>query len=162
VVNNYKRTIQEINLTEATEDNFNKRFVGAIILTHGNKFLLQKIVDARPFFPAGSLTTFGGKIEKNEAPISALIRELNEELGAKVNSEEAIYLGAITEEATGHTELIHAYFWHDKLDTITGCYEDEAQCFNYVQDILRNSNVTDDVKWMLGKCSNENLIGKQT
>ncbi len=100
-------SIKTVDLTKISEANFPKRFVGAIILTHDNKFLLQKIINARTFFSVGYITTFGGKVETNEAPIEALKRELNEELGAKVGVDESIYIGAITEKVTKHTELIY-------------------------------------------------------
>lgn len=144
-------TIIEVDLTKTDTTTFKHQFVGCIIKTYDDKFLLQQIVDHRPFFPAGSLVTFGCRIENNESPIQALIRELNEELGAKVNTTDAIYLGSITEAATNHTELIYTYFWHNKANTITGCYEDKAKYFGNIEEIYANSKVTDDILWMLNK-----------
>lgn len=153
-----KKTIQEVDLTENDRTNFKHRYVGCIVLTYVSKFLLQEIVDPRPFFPAGSIVTFGGKIEVKETPVQALIRELHEELGAKIHIHEPIYLGAITEEATHHSELIYAYFWHDRLNTITGCYEDNAKYFNNVKMIFENPHVADDVRWMLNECQHRQLL----
>ena len=146
-------TIREIDLDQVNLDDFAGRFVGCIVLTQDNKFLLQEIVDARPFFPAGSVTTFGGRIEVGETPLAALIRELNEELGAAVQADDVTYLGAVTESVTGHSELIYAYYWQDELDTLTGCYEDRACYFDCAQDVVSNPHVTDDVTWMLSRLS---------
>ncbi len=157
-MSHFRDTIKTIDLTKIAETEFPQRFVGAIILTHNNKFILQRIVDPRPFFPAGSLTTFGGKIEANETPEEALMRELKEELGAIVNTDDTIFLGAITESATGHSELIYTYFWQDKKGTITGCYEDEIAYFDSLDAIVVNDHVTDDVRWMLYDCRRRRIL----
>lgn len=152
------KTIREIELKKFEKSNDNHAYVGCIIMTHDNKILLQEIINPRPFFAAGSIVTFGGKIEFEETPNQALVRELKEELGAKVNIEDAIYLGAITEQATNYSELIYSYFWHDQSDSITGCYEDKAKFFDNIQEVLNNNNVTDDVRWMLNKYQKPQFI----
>jgi 8-oxo-dGTP pyrophosphatase MutT (NUDIX family) len=63
------------------------------------------------------LCEFGGQIEQGEQPIQAIIRELKEELGALVQENELVSLGALTEAMSGHTELVYVYFWHDALGT---------------------------------------------
>ena len=151
-MNELIKSIQRVDVTKVDETTFERRYVGCIVLKQDGKILLQQLIYARPFFPVGSLTTFGGRIEDDETPMQALVRELHEELGAKVNEADVISLGAITEEATNHSELIYAYFWNDKDGTITGCYEDEAKCFDSVKAVLANPKVTDDVRWMLKEC----------
>ncbi|MCL5261462.1 MAG: NUDIX hydrolase [Gammaproteobacteria bacterium] len=129
-------------------------FYGAecVILTRDNKILLQLRGENWQRFP-GYLTNFGGQIETNETPLEALIRELHEELGAKPNPSEIIFLGAVTEAITKHSELIYVYFWYDKTGTITGCYEGTVKYFANVQEILAEPKVMDSTKWALKKCS---------
>jgi len=122
-------------------------FSGCLILTHDNRILLQKRGENWSSFP-GCLSAFGGQIEGNEAPIDAMIRELHEELGAQVNAEELVLLGAITEFITEHQEVVHEFFWHDKHNTITGCYEGEAEHFDSIGSLLSTAKLMDDVVWM--------------
>lgn len=92
--------------------------------------------------------------------MQALIRELHEELGAQVKASDVISLGAITEEATKHSELIYVYFWQDKHGTITGCYEGKAKFFDNLKAILDQPNVMDSVRWLLDHCQNQQLFKK--
>lgn len=153
----FKQPIKQIDLSQVDEAAFKQRHVGCIVLTQDHKILLQR----RPLnwrtFP-GMIATFGGHIETNETPSQAIIRELHEELGAKISSNDLIKLGIITEEVTHHTELVYIYFWHDQQGTITGCYECEAQYFNKVDEALSHPKIMDDVCWALGECQKRKLL----
>jgi 8-oxo-dGTP diphosphatase len=157
-MNNLAKSIRKIDLTKTDITTFKRCYVGCIVLTQDHRVLLQKLIYNRKYFKAGSITTFGGRIEIGETSMLALVRELEEELGAQVKENDVIFLGAITEETTNHTELINTYFWHDKDGTITGCYEDEAIYFDEIGLIISNSKVTDDVRWMLDECQKRKLI----
>jgi 8-oxo-dGTP diphosphatase len=130
---------------------YNRRVVGCLILSADNKILLQQRPKDWGRFP-DCLATFGGGIEKNESPIQALVRELNEELGAKVEIQDVVSLGAITEPESNYQDLIHVYFWHDKKGTITGCYEGEAVYYNSAVDALKHPKIMNDVLWLLQQC----------
>lgn len=136
---------------------YNKCFTGCIILSKNKQILLQKRPEYWHPYP-GYITTFGGRIEKEETPSQAIVRELYEELGAKVSPEELVYLGAITEPCTGHTELIYEYFWHDNHNLITGCYEGIAIYFDNIEKILNQPKVMDDVEWLLNECQKRKLL----
>ena len=152
------KIIKKVDLTQVNESNFKLRYVGCLVLTQDHKILLQQRGLNWNHFP-GYLSEFGGRIEPNETPMHALVRELNEELGAKVIESEVINLGAITEEATKHSELIHTYFWHDKLGTITGCYEGEAEYFDNLKSIFDcSSKIMDSVRWLLNQCQHLQLL----
>jgi 8-oxo-dGTP diphosphatase len=69
-----------------------------------------------------------------------------------------VSLGAVTEAITGHSELIHVYFWHDKEGTITGCYEGEVRYFDSVQEVLTQPKVIDDTRWALNECLARGLL----
>jgi 8-oxo-dGTP diphosphatase len=99
--------------------------VSCLVLNKDGKIVLQLRDNDCPTFP-GRLATFGGGIEQGESPMQALVRELKEELGAGVKIRNVIYLGTLTEAETNHSDLIYLYYWHDKLGSITGCYEGKA------------------------------------
>ena len=132
-------------------------FTGCIILSHDKRILLQKRPDDWQTRP-GYLTTFGGRIEKGETPAQAIVRELYEELGAQVSLNELIELGAVTEPCTGHTELVFEYFWHDKGNLITGCYEGIPAYFKDLGAVLNEPKKMDDIEWILAECRKRNLI----
>lgn len=107
---------------------------------------------------AGVLNIFGGHIEEGETILEGLIRELHEELGADVKPEDITFIGAITEDFTGHTEIVHVHFWHDKKGTITGCYEAEAKEYQTVEETLKHPKIMDYAIWALRECQNKGLL----
>jgi 8-oxo-dGTP diphosphatase len=149
--------IHQVDMAKVNEVAYSRYCVGCMILTQKGEILLQQRDDDCPRYP-GCLATFGGGIEPGEQPLQALVRELNEELGAKVNESSLISLGAITAAAAGHTELVYVYFWHDKYGTITGCYEGEARYYDNYMNAFKHPKVMDDVCWLLYECQNRQLL----
>lgn len=151
----------ENNVTVVELDNtldvFKNKYVGCVILTKDDKILLQQRPDNFSTYP-GYLCEFGGKIEQGEEPQDALVREIKEELGAKLNLSDTISCGAITELMSEHSELIYTYFWHDSLGSITGCYEGQPRYFARVEDIMSFPKITDGLRWLLLQCQNKGLI----
>lgn len=149
--------IRAVDLTNTDPITFKKAFADCIVLTKDGKLLLQQ----RPqdwYTSAGCLTAFGGHIEDGETPLQALIRELHEELGAIVKPEDVIALDAITESFTDHTEIVYGHFWHDKEDTITGCYECEAVTYEKIADALKHPKIMEYVVWFLKDCQTRKLL----
>lgn len=64
-----------------------------VVLPYKGQYLLERLNN--PHWPAniGKIRHIGGGIEKGETPIQAATRELQEELGAKVNPSAFKYLG---------------------------------------------------------------------
>lgn len=149
--------VHPLDVTKADLSKFKGCYVGCLVLTHDNKIVLQKRTADAPTFPS-RVSTFGGGIEKNEAPIDAIIRELNEELGAIVTKNEITFITGITELETNHSELLYLYFWHDVRHTITGCYEGSPLFYENWQDALKNTSLLDDVRWILNECHRRGLI----
>jgi len=149
--------IKQVDLSQIDESAFKQRHAGCIVLTCNGRLLLQHRPDNWRTFP-GMIATFGGHIEDNETSAQAIIRELHEELGAKVNQDDLVELGAVTEDVTQHTELVYLYFWHDKQNSITGCYECEAQYFDNTADALDHPKLMDDVRWALNECQRMRLF----
>lgn len=149
--------IRRIDFNTINVNNFEQSYVSCLVLTFDHKILLQQRALDWEHFP-GYLSTFGGRIEINETPVQALIRELNEELGARVVESDMISFGALTEAATQHQDLIYEFFWHDTQNTITGCYEGEARYFENTIEVLKHPKIVDDVKWLLEECKIRKLL----
>lgn len=152
-------SVKLVNSNNTKIFDFKNQFVGCIILTNENQILLQQRDHDFKLYP-DFLCEFGGHLEPDEQPSQAMIRELNEELGAIANENELISLGAITENSSNHSELIYTYFWHDVNTTITGCYEGTAKYFLDIPSILKYPKITDGLRWMLWQCQIKNLLNK--
>jgi 8-oxo-dGTP diphosphatase len=136
---------------------FIKHLADCVILTQDNKILMQQRPENWRTFP-GALNIFGGHVENGESIIEALIRELHEETGARVDASEVVLLGAISEEETNYSELVHVYFWHDKQGTITGCYEAEERRFTSVEEALSHPKIMDYARWALLEAKARGLL----
>lgn len=139
------------------DEKFAREAVGCLVLSQNGQIILQQRDEDCNTFP-GCLATFGGGIETGETPMQALIRELKEELGAKVNASDVVSLGALTEEETNHRELVYVYFWQDKLGSITGCYEGIAKYYNDPAAAESHPKVMNDVRWLLYECKKRKLL----
>lgn len=147
---------QLINEVDPQQFDYRRRFAGCLIKTHDGRLLLQKRGRHFDRFP-NSLATFGGQVDAGESPIQGMARELAEELGAKFMVEDALFLGALTKDGLENA-LIHAYWWHDKANSITGCYEGEPALFDTAADILQQQQITPDVYWIVKRCMAMGLV----
>ncbi len=150
-------SIHLVDLSKIRPSDYNAQYVGCLVLTKDHKLLLQQRGHDFVTYP-DYLCEFGGRIEQGEQPIQAIIRELKEELGALVQENELVSLGALTEAMSGHTELVYVYFWHDVQGTITGCYEGTARFFDNIGCILAYPKITDGLRWMLDECQKRGLL----
>jgi 8-oxo-dGTP diphosphatase len=153
----YTKLIEVVDPAHIDDVTYKRKMSCAVILTKERQILLQMRSQDRSSFP-GFVTTFGGGVEVGETPMQALIRELKEELGASVNESEVISFGAITEAITNYTELLHVYFWHDHLGTITGCYEDQPLYFDNSESAILHPKIMDYVSWLLEQCKSRALL----
>lgn len=145
------------SLAEVELQDYSGCYTSCLILTQNNQLMLQQRAHDWHAFP-GFISTFGGKIELGEKPIQAIVRELQEEVGAIVFAEELVPLGAYTEKVTSYQDTIFGYFWHDRGSKIIGCFEGKAVYFRTEKDVLSNSLMMDDVSWLLGLCKQKNLL----
>lgn len=140
--------IREIDLRASASDRFVRRFASCLVVTHDKKILLQQRGAGWSRFP-NAIATFGGEIDEGETHLEGMIRELNEELGAVVNADDAMFLGAFTKSESEDEDLICSYFWHDKDNTITGCYEGHPVYFETIADALKSENALSGIPWIL-------------
>lgn len=143
--------IKPVDLAKVNLSAFKQQLADCVLLTQDGKLYMQR----RPenwSKHAGVVNLFGGHVESDETPAQAVIRELKEETGADIQERDIVFIGAITEGWTNHTEIVHVYFWHDKEGTLTGCYEAEPIIFDTVEDALAHPKIMEYAKWALVEC----------
>ncbi|MBT6208366.1 MAG: NUDIX domain-containing protein [Francisellaceae bacterium] len=96
--------------------------------------------------------------KSGESPELAIVRELNEELGAKVEEQDLIFLGAVTEKITEYSELVYHYFWKDTKNTITGCYECAPKYYSNPKEAMEHHKIMDDVVHLLKVCEEKGFV----
>ena len=149
--------IRLVDLAKADLSSYQKYLSDCVVLTHDNRLYMQR----RPENwgrHAGVVNIFGGHVEQGETPAQAVIRELNEETGARINEKELLFIGAVTEGWTNHKDLVHIYFWHDKNNTIKGCYEAESISFVTPEEAMAHPRIMDYARWALQECQKRGLI----
>ncbi|MEM6263702.1 MAG: NUDIX domain-containing protein [Bacteroidota bacterium] len=81
------------------------QLLARVVLRREGKVLLQK----RPRYKGGGFGLVGGHVEKNETPISAVIREAFEEVGVMLSPENLQFCRVIYSEK-GQTRKVHFVF----------------------------------------------------
>jgi 8-oxo-dGTP diphosphatase len=132
-------------------------FADCVILTADNKLYMQRRPDHWHTSP-GRVNIFGGHVEQGETIRDAVIREISEETGGVIAPEDLIEIGIVTEDWTGHAEAVHIHFWHDKNNTITGCYEAELITFDNADAAMSHPKIMDYATWALQECKRLQLI----
>ena len=144
---------EQIKIVEPSQrirSHFDVYSVACLVVTKDKKFLFQHRDSHCVRYP-NCLGPFGGRMEENEKPFDALVRELHEELGAKVDLDCVIELETIVKPYAKRQELIFNYIWEDVRGTITGCYEGKAVGFSDRESVLNYPNVMEDTKWLLDR-----------
>lgn len=149
--------IKTVDLIKADLSSYQKQLADCVVLTHDGKLYMQRRPESWGKH-AGVVNIFGGHVEQGEMPTQAVIRELNEETGAQIKEKELLFVGAITEGWTNHSEIVHVYFWHDKHKTITGCYEAEPITFDTLKEAVAHPKIMDYAKWALNECEKRGLL----
>lgn len=145
--------IRQVDLTQTPLETFSKHLGDVVILTADNRLLFHH----RPW--SDTITLFGGHVESGEQPIEAAAREINEETGGVLSPADLVHVGTVTESWTNHTEAVHVYFWHDKKNSITGCYEGgEALAFNTTKEAQEHPKIMAYAKWAVNECLNQKLL----
>lgn len=128
--------------------------VGCVVKTHDNKILLRERGQDWIDCP-NHLSVFGGNIGENENHHIAIVRELQEELGADPQFEEVVYLGAIIGR---QNVLMFTYFWYDEYNTIKKCFEGTPRYFERAHLIEEHPFIMPDVRWIIKRCIELNLF----
>ncbi|MDY0009890.1 MAG: NUDIX hydrolase [Bdellovibrionales bacterium] len=156
-LNNSFPSLRYVDTAQADMAGYALHLADCAILTRDGKILLQYRPPQWRSSP-DTLCIFGGHVDAGEDVMDGLLRELREELGADVPRDEVVFLGAVTEAQTGHSEVVHVHFWHDRAGRITGCYEAEARHFDTVADALETGKVMEYASWALQACRARGLL----
>lgn len=135
-------TFRFIALPDSTPQTYRKTFSDAVTFNHAGQLLLQR----RPQgwdSSGGKLTLFGGHVENGETPLQAICRELHEELGARATPESISALGIIEEHCGDAIDAVYIHLWHDRDNSITGCYESSSEAFASITDALNETTLMD-------------------
>lgn len=145
--NNLVDGIKLVPLSECGDAKYKKHLADVLIMRQSGALYLQKHAadDRHP----NLVHLFGGHVEEGETPAIAAIREINEETGGIIEPKDLIYIGSVSEDFTNHTELVHIYFWHDRTNTITGCYEREWIEFATKEAALAHPHLMPYSKWAI-------------
>lgn len=154
-------SIRRVDLDMVNPAAYKKQLADCVVLCADGRLLLQR----RPEnwrSSLGVVNIFGGHVEAGETAQEAVIRELNEETGGVIRPDALVFIGAVTEEWTGHSELVHVYFWHDRDNTVTGCYEAEAIYFDTMAAALAHPKLMDYARWALLECAARGCLAPET
>ncbi|MAZ44159.1 MAG: hypothetical protein CMF48_03155 [Legionellales bacterium] len=147
-------TLEEVKVYEPHEidlDAFDQSFVSCLILTASGKLALQ-YRDPNFHTHSDRVCAFGGKMEEEESPDEAVVRELHEELGVKPDLAQLRYLETLSEAITQHKELIYTFFWHDTSKQSYKCTEGEIIMFDSAEAALKDKRLMPDTRWLIAAC----------
>lgn len=105
------------------------------------------ILKQRPTFQAGRWNGIGGKIEPNESPIDAMVREFKEETGLDTDAED----WKPTVILEGHDYLVHffvsvaSFVFLEKATSVT----DEPVRIMNLADLLWREPTLPNMRWVL-------------
>lgn len=136
---------------------YKKHLADVLIVRASGRLYLQQHAETSLRLP-GAVHLFGGHVEAGETYAEAAIREIREETGGIIAPADLVYLASLTEAFTNHTELVHVHVWHDKNDTITGCYERDFIEFATPEEAIRHDRMMPYTKWAILECLNRGLL----
>lgn len=89
-------------------ENFNKKFdVVSVFIEHEGEILLVHRQDHKP--QGNTWANVAGKVDVGEAPLSALVREIEEEVGLKVAENDCTYSEQFYVRYPGYDFVYHVY-----------------------------------------------------
>ena len=115
--------------------------VGFMFSKSNNKVAL--ILKNRPKWQAGNYNGIGGKIEKNETPIQAMVREFNEETGVKTKESE--WTNAINIYCSNNS-FIYFFFSFGDLNKLKTTTDEKIEIFEINNLPI---NMIENLKWII-------------
>ncbi len=84
-------------------------YAGILLITPNNKLILQQKDNIPGIVYPGMITTFGGKVEEDESPKQAALREINEELSLVLDDIEL--LKVFHKPINDHDDNVNCYIF---------------------------------------------------
>lgn len=109
--------------------------------TEGEVALIRK---TKPEWQKGKLNGIGGKIEDDESPISAMIREFYEETGRGTDAEDWKYCGNMI----GKDWTVDVYACFGNLSELETTTDEEVVCFE-LPEVFQSGEVIDNLKFLI-------------
>ena len=81
--------------------------VAVAVLRYGDEFLLARRSLHQHL--GGKLEFVGGKIQTDESPALAVVREVHEEIGLKLNTDQLVFMGKIAHDYADKSVCLHIY-----------------------------------------------------
>lgn len=86
------------------------------VIRHQNQFLVARRHTHQ--HEGGKLEFIGGKVDKDEKPITALIRETSEELGLDISQSTISPLGTIAHRYADKDKVVHLWVFEVVIDKL--------------------------------------------
>lgn len=100
--------------------------VQIVILNENNEILITKRSDTKKLLP-GKWECNGGAIDAGETPIEGLEREINEELGIKINRNKLIFFKTVIDDERHNIKEIYLYKENVSLDSLNFLDEEVSE-----------------------------------
>jgi len=125
------------------EENKYQRFVSVLLFDgHGEEVALLR--KQRPDFLKGKLMPIGGKIEENETPTQAILRELREEANLNLEEKDLVNFAFLRGDSF---DISFYYNFSDSIFRIESLTDEKIDRF-YVT-FLETLDVGPDVSWLI-------------
>lgn len=123
-------------------------FAGIFLITSTGKVVGQQRDDKPTIDNPGKVSAFGGTVEENEDPLTAVIRELNlEETDLKIDKNEVHHLvdDVTWRKLTSEWEVRHFYYASISDDELSNLEVYEGQGWSYIKG-SEDPNIIDSWK----------------
>jgi 8-oxo-dGTP diphosphatase len=117
--------------------------VGFAFLALGEHLVL--IQKTRPAWQAGKWNGVGGKVEKNERPLAAMVREFKEETGALTAKSDWDHFASVVGPDGSIVHFYRGTFAMLQVQTKT----DEIVSIAHVNEWLRRSDLVDNLHYLI-------------
>ncbi len=130
-----------------------KFWAGGFLYNSKNNTVLLHKRDSKTKFNPNLWAFFGGLNEKAESPVDCFIRELREEIGIRLNKEEAIPLcNYFNKEFQTHRFVFYAISYKDKSNFVLNEGKDLAWVkFNQLDKLSLTEKTKRDLNFFLGE-----------
>jgi len=126
-------------------DDLKKKYVLAFVFDEYRESIIL-VKKTSPEWQKGLLNGVGGKIEKDEQPINAMVREFKEETGKLTDVQDWEYFGRIP---TVYEGIIHLFTTSLSEELYYAPFTGTDDCYLYSPDQLKREPIIPNLKWLI-------------